>query len=116
MKQTEHHIQSAYFHAISYHPEWKWIHATPNGGKRNYVVAAKLKGEGVKSGVWDVHIPYPRHGAPGAYIEFKAPKGKLTENQTQFRDDLAKEGYRFFVCTDAAEAYRITKIYMEGAF
>jgi hypothetical protein len=114
VRDIEHQIQVAYFVAISYHAEWRWIHAIPNGGKRSKAVAGKMKAEGVKRGIADVFIPYPRKGAGGMYIEFKAPKGKQTEEQRGFQAHCIAEGYVYAVCFTASEAYDATKRYMEG--
>jgi predicted oxidoreductase len=46
------------------------IFAIPNGGQRSIVAAAKLKAEGVSSGVPDLHVP-----AWSLWIEMKRSKG-----------------------------------------
>ena len=114
MRDIEHQIQVAYFVAISYHPEWKWIHAIPNGGARHIAVASKLKAEGVKRGIADVFIPYARSGWRGMYIEFKAPGKTLTKEQWEYRAHVLDEGYFYNTCFDATEAYQVTKTYMDG--
>ena len=49
---SEHDEQSAFMQAVQYleHniPELRWLHAIPNGGARNVVVATHMKQEGVK--------------------------------------------------------------------
>lgn len=48
---TEHDIQTAFMEYVRVRanqvPELKWLHAIPNGGARNVVVARKMKAEGV---------------------------------------------------------------------
>ena len=45
---------------IEKYPEPKWLHHIPNGGRRDRVEAAKLKEMGVKAGVSDLCLPYPK--------------------------------------------------------
>lgn len=68
-------------------PELHWLHAIPNGEKREMITAANLKAAGVKKGVLDVFLPLPMfrdgygHVAPyerptahhGLYVELKRP-------------------------------------------
>lgn len=42
------------------YPELKWLHHIPNGGSRNKAEAVKLKQMGVKAGVSDLCLPYPK--------------------------------------------------------
>ena len=115
MKNEESKHQCAYFevlqlNAVKY-PELTWIYASANGGIRNIKTAVRLKKEGVKSGVWDVHIPLVRD-APGAFIEFKIKPNKLTANQTIFRDFMVKQGFQLAVCYDWESAVRFTEEYL----
>lgn len=84
-------------------PELKWIHAIPNGGKRDCITAASLKAQGVKSGIPDVFVPIPINSFAGLYIEFKAPsfgqnpeKG-LTKTQKEFKIYAESVGYDYKV-------------------
>ena len=43
--------QAAVFDWAAHMPALKWMHSIPNGGKRNIREAARLKRQGVKSGV-----------------------------------------------------------------
>jgi len=74
------------------------VYAVPNGGKRNSIVAAKLKAEGVLSGIPDIHIPIARNGFHGLYIEMKAGNNRPTKNQLSVIDKLRSEGYQCEVC------------------
>jgi hypothetical protein len=116
MRNDEHLIQAAFFDVLKLHekryPVLKWIYAVPNGGKRNVITAAKLKREGVKAGVWDVHIPVPMYHYHGAWIEFKAGKNKLTESQKEFRQALTGK-YLFAVRYSVDEALEFLNDYLE---
>jgi len=97
---TEHQIQSAIV-------EWAYNTLTkesyrvsdylikiPNEGKRSYQYASKMKREGLKKGVSDLFLAYPKSATlnetgafcffGGMFIEVKSRKGKLTEEQAQF--------------------------------
>ena len=84
---TEHAHQVALFcwaaSMLAIHPELRWMYAIPNGGDRNPIVAARLKAEGVKSGVSDICIPVAKHGYHGFYIELKKPGGKESPTQVE---------------------------------
>jgi hypothetical protein len=113
---TEHAHQVALFCWISYQihkwPELKWMFAIPNGGERNPVVAARLKAEGVKSGVSDLCLPVSRLGYHGLYIEMKKPKGKESENQIEYGAFLAEQGYFYRCCDHWDKAAKLIEWYM----
>ena len=116
MKSKEQEQQIAYFDWLRCHenkyPELRWIHAIPNGGKRNIAVAQKLKREGVKSGVWDVFAPISDGYHSGLYIEMKYGKNRLTENQKEFREHIEKNRFVFRVCYSWIEAAQATVDYL----
>jgi len=109
---TEHGEQSAFFCwcASSGIPELRWCFAIPNGFYATPAQKAKMKAEGLRSGVWDVFLPAssPDYYC-GLFIEFKQEKyrnhaaGGLTDKQIEFRKDLELE-YVFAVCYNWMEA------------
>jgi len=111
---SEHETQTAFFEAALYmdHPAIRWMHAIPNGGARNVVVASKMKAEGVKRGVWDVCLPYPCGGYHGLYIEFKHGKNKLTSEQKEFGAYLQENGYKTGIAYDVDGAMEILEKYL----
>lgn len=96
------------------YPILKWIHSIPNGGHRAATTARKMKAEGVKAGVLDVFVPVcrlsenlPYFGTiefPGLYIEMKFGKNTMTENQTEFANFVANQGYLVKICYTWIEA------------
>ena len=90
--------------ALGIHPELEWLHAIPNGGKRDKIEAAHLKAQGVKSGVPDLFLPVPKGGYHGLYIEMKVNKNKPTDNQIKWLSALSSFGYATSVCYSAKEA------------
>lgn len=87
------------------YPELSLMYHIPNGGKRNITTAKRLKAEGVKAGVPDIHLPVARHGFHGLYIELKKKKGNsTTENQDHWLEALNAQGYHAVVCRGWEEA------------
>jgi hypothetical protein len=96
------------------HPELELLYHIPNGGHRHKTTAMRLKAEGVKAGVPDLCLPVPRGGYHGLYIEMKASKGRLTENQSMWLGVLAENGYRAALCHGWVEASIVIKNYLKG--
>lgn len=86
------------------YPELARLFHVPNGGQRHAVVAAKLKLQGVKSGVPDLCLPVPRYGRPGLWIEMKTADGRVSKNQKDWIEYLKGAGYRVEVCRSFDEA------------
>lgn len=96
------------------YPELDLMYHIPNGGKRDLGTAIKLKAEGVKAGVPDIHLPVARGGYIGLYIELKAGKNKATDNQKGWLERLAKQGHRTCVCYGWESASEVLIKYLEG--
>jgi len=116
---SEHEEQKALFYWASVmlhrYPELKLLHAIPNGGLRNKVVAAKLKAEGVKPGVPDVCLPIPRGGFHGLYIEMKIIKGyKISDDQDWWAVKLRDQGYKARLCRGCKEAIEVIEKYLDN--
>ena len=108
---TEHAHQVALFAwaKLQYraYPELRWLYATPNGGARNPITAAKLQREGVRRGVPDLYLPVPRRGYHGLWIELKRPgRHAVSPEQREWIAGLNGHGYRAVVCVgwEAARA------------
>ena len=94
------------------YPELRWLYHIPNGGSRDSGEAIKLKQMGVKRGVSDLCLPFPRGGYHGLYIEMKYGKNRLTEDQAQFLYDMRNTGNCAAVCHDAQAAEALIEIYV----
>lgn len=114
-KPSEHAEQVAYFQYVERMAAMDWryktIFAVPNGGKRHIGTARKLKSEGVKSGVWDICIPYRSGQYIGAWIEMKVPGNKLTDKQLEWGGLMQDTGHLLHVCYTALEAIEFTEFY-----
>lgn len=97
-------------------PALALLHAIPNGGRRPpsrnrhgdilrdskgravSLEAVRLKEEGVKPGIPDLHLPVARQGFHSLYIELKYGKNKTSEAQDQIIALLRAEGNRVEIC------------------
>ena len=75
------------------YPALKLLHANPNGGHRHVVVGMRMKREGVKRGVPDLHLPWPAQGYHGLWIEMKVGKNTLTDEQKWWLEQLNEAGH-----------------------
>lgn len=95
------------------YPELKWLHHCPNGGSRNRAEAIKLKQMGVRAGVSDLCLPYPRGIYCGLYIEMKYGDNRLQNTQKEFLKDMSEEGHFVATCYTAEAAVGILEKYMK---
>ena len=110
---TEHDLQVQCLRWLRYQYPQVLCYAIPNGGQRNTIIAAKLKAEGVVSGVPDLHIPVPRGGYASLYIEMKNGKaGRLSEHQKEVIPRLQAFGNKVVVCRTFEEFRREIKEYL----
>lgn len=99
-------------------PELGLLYSIPNAGgfsggyKANVARVARLKREGVKPGVPDVHLPVARGGYHSLYIEMKSgPTSRVSPDQRQWHAALRAQGHAVRVCyswdaaRDAIERY-----------
>ena len=114
----EHDLQAAVFNwadnNIHQYPELALMYAIPNGGHRYKSVAAKLKKEGVRAGVPDVHLPVARNGYHSLYIELKVGKNKPTAKQQGWLTALREQGHKTAVCRDLASVQALIVSYLKG--
>jgi hypothetical protein len=89
----------------------KWLdaaniryYAIPNGGARTAKTGKRLKDEGVKAGMPDLHLFGLR-----LYIEMKSPTGRLSPAQVARHKELREAGYRVEVCHSAEEAIKLVE-------
>jgi len=109
---SEHAEQVALFDVLAMHPECKWIHAVPNGFYSTPAQKAKMGYEGLRKGVWDIFVPYPRGKYHGMYVEMKYGKNKLTAEQVEFGAFVEAQGYKTFVAYGWFEAYTAIMDYL----
>lgn len=98
---------------VNRYPELKWLHHVPNGGSRNKQEAVKLKQMGVKAGVSDLCLPYPKGLYCGLYIEMKFGDNRQQETQKEFLADMAAAGHFVATCYSAEEAIKVIEEYLK---
>jgi hypothetical protein len=129
-------IQWADIMAQGKYPMLKWLYAVPNGARTAWSTANKLKAEGLKSGVPDLCLPYPKRGRVpmdasgedcldtiygdpfyfccGLYIEMKSKdtKGRVSKDQQAWLDYLGSVGYMVTIAWTAEEAIKAIEEYL----
>jgi hypothetical protein len=95
--------------------------AIPNGGKRSITEAKRLKKEGVKSGVSDLFLAYPKYRGGyfielydecGLWIEVKTKKGQLSKFQNSWIEKMIDVGYKAIVVRSVEEGIQSIKDYL----
>lgn len=87
-----------------------WFHC-PNGGSRNGIEAAKLKGMGVKPGIPDCLILDQKHGYAGLAIELKVGYNKPSEQQLEVFDKLVQHNWMVVVSWSLEEVIALVDWY-----
>jgi hypothetical protein len=88
-----------------------WMHHSPNGGQRNAATGARLKAAGTRRGFPDVCWYIRRGEFSGLAIELKALGGRVTNEQTQWLDHLASEGWLTALCFSLTAAQETINAY-----
>lgn len=91
------------------------LFAVPNGGIRHIQEAVRLKAEGVQRGVPDLILPIPRGTQCGAYLELKAGKGRLSEEQKDWLRFLEAQRYAVEVAWSVDAAFNFLHDYLSQA-
>ena len=147
-KDSEDSVQTAFIQQcrlnIPTYPQLKWLHSSLNGamfgddmqvtmsaygtgydtkratGRSQAIRAAKLKGMGSVSGVWDLFLPFANCGYRGIYFETKRPPngkkkgGVLSKEQIEFGEFVWNNGFYCVVYDDWKFAWDIMQHYLEG--
>lgn len=89
------------------------LYSIPNGGTRHQKEVAKIKAEGVLSGVPDLFLMKANRGFHGLYIEMKYGSNKPTDNQIDFMQKAKAEKYAVSVCYSFDEFVSVVKGYLK---
>lgn len=74
------------------------LFAIPNGARRDKVVGAILKKEGVRAGACDLFLAVPRYAYHGLFLELKTEHGVVSDPQEEFMNHANAFGYLSVVC------------------
>lgn len=112
MKNEEHNLQVACvrWFDMQYPSHKNMLFAVPNGGKRNVVVASKLKAEGVRAGVAD--LIFMCGLGQVLFIEMKTKKGTQTESQKAFEMMCLENGYIYKIVRSFEDFKKLIEIYL----
>lgn len=94
------------------YPELRWLFHVPNGGSRNKQEAVKFKQMGVKAGVSDLCLPYPKGVYCGLFIEMKYGNNRQQDTQKEFLAAMAAAGHFVATCYSAEEAIDVLEKYL----
>lgn len=114
-RDEEHKIQCAivqYLELVENSRKDFTFFAVPNGGWRNPVVAAKLKAEGVRSGVSDLIILY---AGKTYFVEIKKPTGRQSETQREFEQKVRALGFEYTIWRGLGDAINFVEKLKAGA-
>lgn len=118
--QLEHEIQAAFVDTcallaeLGKRPELATLYAIPNGGHRHPAVGGKLKREGVKAGMPDLHLPVPRGAWASLYLEVKVPGKDFEKHQRARADELRAWRNVVVLCHSVGELLAATEAYLDG--
>lgn len=82
----------------SKHPILRWLHHSPNGGKRSRGEAGKMKAMGTKPGFPDLVLPRRCGQWAGLAIELKSRTGRVSADQQEWLEAFREDGYLVAVC------------------
>ena len=111
----EHRIQTACvrWFRLKYPHLSPRLFAVPNGGRRDGVTGARLKAEGVLAGVADLILLVPNADYHALLIEMKTPKGRQSESQKAWQQEVCAEGeYKYVVCRSLDDFIREVDVYL----
>ena len=114
-RDQEHRIQSACvrWYRLQY-PNMKHnLFAVPNGSKRDVVIGAKLKEEGVLAGVADLILLKSNRFYGALLIELKTPEGRQSDTQKEWQQKITNDGYKYVIVRSLEDFQREVKLYLE---
>jgi hypothetical protein len=116
MKYHEHELQKACFTWMKYqYPrivQMKLFFAIPNARKSSVQAGARLKAEGVVSGVADCFLSVPNKKYHGLYIEVKWGKNTTSPEQKIFIASVTEMGYKAEVVYSIDEFMEVVNNYL----
>lgn len=93
-------------------PSLRFLHHSPNGGKRDAFTGAQMKALGVKTGFPDLILPVKCNCTfTGLVIEMKSDIGRTSDKQDEWLDHFKAQGWQTNVCRSAEEARQVICTY-----
>lgn len=117
-RDLEHQHQKALVtwagYAAATDPRLRLLYAIPNAGKRSRTVGGRMKAEGLRPGMPDLHLPVPVGRYAGLWIEMKAGKNTTTTGQNYWLETLVEYGHACVVCYGWEAGRRALEVYLRG--
>lgn len=116
---SEHGEQAALFcwaaDNCGQYPPLEFMFAVPNGFYGDSGQKAKMKAEGLRTGVPDIMLPFHNTFThySGCFIEMKVKKNKADADQIRYIDYLRSAGYYVAICYSWEEARDTLINYLE---
>lgn len=114
-RDLEHKLQAACvrWYRLQY-PKMKHnLFAVPNGSKRDVIIGAKLKEEGVLSGVSDLILLKSNRFYGALLIEMKTPEGRQSDTQKEWQQKITNDGFKYVIIRSLEDFQREVKLYLE---
>ena len=113
-RDLEHKLQAACvrWYRLQY-PKMKHnLFAVPNGSKRDVIIGAKLKEEGVLAGVADLILLKSNRFYGALLIEMKTPEGRQSDTQKEWQQKITNDGYKYVVVRSFEDFQREVRQYL----
>lgn len=114
-RDLEHKLQAACvrWFRLQY-PKMKHnLFAVPNGSKRDVIIGAKLKEEGVLAGVADLILLKSNRFYGALLIEMKTPEGRQSDTQKEWQQKITDDGFKYVIVRSLEDFQREIKRYLE---
>lgn len=114
-RDLEHKLQAACvrWYRLQY-PKMKHnLFAVPNGSKRDVIIGAKLKEEGVLAGVADLILLKSNRFYGALLIEMKTPEGRQSDTQKEWQQKITDDGFKYVIIRSLEDFQREVKLYLE---
>lgn len=116
-KYTEDAEQQAVIHWAAFQsggwPELENLYHVPNEGKRGKKAAGMAKALGLKAGVPDLILDYPKGIYHGLRIEMKVLPNRPTQSQLEWLNRMQDAGYFTAICYDSESAIALIAAYIK---
>lgn len=114
MRHIEHTLQRNMVNLFRMaYPQYKGVFfAVPNGGHRDIRTAQHMKAEGQLAGVSDLMLLVARHNRHGLCIEVKTSKGRQSDRQKAFADNVIAQGYYYAIVRTVDEFMELVQWYI----
>lgn len=114
-RDLEHKLQAACvrWYRLQY-PKMKHnLFAVPNGSKRDVIIGAKLKEEGVLAGVADLILLKSNRFYGALLIEMKTPEGRQSDTQKEWQQKITDDGFKYVIVRSLEDFQREVKQFLE---